>query len=73
MTKIVNLELTENEVYFLLINIAKLKSENKFNRYATQIFDKLNEIMIGTYKDYWSEETFAREYECEWIGRENEL
>ena len=61
-----NLELTQNEIYFLAYQMMKLWKIND-NKHKT-IYDKAIVLFDDKpFANVISSEEFQREYECEWI------
>jgi hypothetical protein len=61
-----DIELTDNEIYFLACQMQKSWMEHN-NKYAKSIYDKANVLLDKTIEKINSQEDFKREYECHWI------
>ncbi len=60
----INLELTNNECYFLSLVVREIN-----NKYANSIYNKLKEKL--TSNNIKNETIFKQEYSCEWINHKN--
>jgi len=61
-----NIELTQNEIYFLAYQMMKLWKTND-NKHAKTIYDKAKILVDEVVSELGIEKQFAREYESEWI------
>ncbi len=64
-----NLELTENECYFLLLRLREV--DKRFNnRYSNSIHRKLENLFAQVINRIakHNEEQFKMEYLCDWVG-----
>jgi len=62
-----NIELTQNEIYFLAWQMRKLNHKHE-NKYAKSIYDKAIVLFDDKpFANVISSEDFEREYECEWV------
>lgn len=64
----VDLQLTNNEWYFLHVQIEKLIKENPHNYIPKSILEKL---AVNCPKLEDVKYVFKQEYNCEWIGTDN--
>jgi len=61
-----DIELTQNEVYFLAYQMMKLWQTNN-NKHAKTIYDKAKILVDEVVGELGVEKQFSREYESEWI------
>ncbi len=59
--------LSDTEIYFLILQLEKIKKENPTNYIAKELFDKMIQY---TPKVDSRKTEFQREYNCVWIGGE---